>query len=176
VESGYGEIPGRTLLLGLGNPILGDDGVGWAVVELLSGMLEHRKDVVTVTASVSPVRLPDTISGFDRLVAVDSITTGRFEPGTLLEVDIGHADVLPPSQHHFSMRSIPGLTRALGLPCPRTIRIYGIEINPPGEYGTELSPAIRARFPLIAEELMAAEFGENPGKIHREENLRHEQD
>lgn len=151
-------VSGDTLLLGLGNPILGDDGVGCAVAELVGRMLENMEGLTIMTASVSPVRLVDIVTGFRRLIVVDSVTTGEHPPGTLMEIEFLRESPFPSSVHHFSIGQIPEISNALGLPCPETIRVYGIEIEPPCFYTDRLSPAIGSRLPSIARELVDLEF------------------
>jgi len=151
-------VNGDTLLLGLGNPILGDDGVGCAVAELAGRILERTEGLTVMTASVSPVRLVDIVTGFERLIVVDSVTTGEHPPGTLMEMDFVRESLHPASVHHFSIGLIPEIANALGLPCPETIRVYGIEIEPPGCYTDRLSAEIGSMVPSIAMELVDLEF------------------
>ncbi len=113
-----------------------------------------------VTASVSPVRLVDLITEYDRLIVVDSITTGRAETGELLEIDFTGREFSPPSAHHFSIHQIPDIAAALGLPCPSTIRVYGIEIIPATEYCDTLSIELEEKLPLLAEEIIKRELKE----------------
>lgn len=156
-----GALPESTMLLGLGNPILGDDGIGCMLAELVGDMLGPMDGLEVLSASVSPVRLVDIISGFHRLLVLDSVTTRRAEPGTLMEVDFTVEGLLPPSSHHFSVHQIPEIASALGLQCPRDIVYLGIEIEPPREYGDRLSPLLEERLPSLAEEVIAILFKEN---------------
>jgi hydrogenase maturation protease len=151
-------VHGSTLLLGLGNPILGDDGVGCSLAGLIEEKLGCPEGLSVLSVSVSPVRLVDIISKYDRLILVDSITTGQGQPGELFEIDLSDEPHLPASAHHFSAGQIPGIAEALGLPCPGTIRFYGIEIEPPREYGDRLSDRLRELLPSLAEQLIQLEF------------------
>jgi len=156
-----GALPESTMLLGLGNPILGDDGIGCRLAELVGGMLGPMEGLEVLSASVSPVRLVDIISGYHRLLVLDSVTTRKTEPGTLMEVDFTEEGVLPPSSHHFSVHQIPEIASALALPCPHDIRYFGIEIEPPREYSDRLSPRISRRLPSLAEEIIGILFKDN---------------
>lgn len=153
-------IPARTILLGLGNPILGDDGVGCSVAELVGSILGSRETLTVITASVSPVRLVDSITGYDRLIVVDSVTTGSRPVGTLMEMEFVREAPPPPSVHHLSVQQLPEIAEALGLPCPEVIRIYGIEIERPLVYTDRLSPDLDRLMPAIAEELIDLEFND----------------
>ncbi|MBN2608828.1 MAG: hydrogenase maturation protease [Candidatus Fermentibacteraceae bacterium] len=146
------------MLLGLGNPILGDDGVGCSLADLILEMLEPSGDLEILSASVSPVRLVDRIACCSRLIIVDSVSTGRAEPGDLLEIDFKPGEDLPPTSHHFPVHQIPEISRALGLPCPNIIKVYGIEIEPPGEYSDRLSERISRLLPSLAESIIELEL------------------
>lgn len=152
--------PVSTMLLGLGNPILGDDGIGCRVAELVKKILGPAKGLQVVSASVSPVRLVDQICEYSRLIIVDSVTTGEARPGELLEIDFARKGPAPASVHHFSVDRIPEIAEALSLPCPDIIRIYGIEIIPPREYGDSLSPSLELLLPSLAEKLIQLELKE----------------
>lgn len=148
------------MLLGLGNPILGDDGIGCSLAELIGEMLGSPEGLGILSASVSPVRLVDIISGYARLIVIDSISSGQAEPGELLEVDFRGDSLLPSSAHHFSVAQVPEIAEALGLPCPEEIKFYGIEIDPPREYGDRLSEGLVRLLPSLAEKLIELELNE----------------
>ena len=89
----------RTLVLGLGNSILGDDGVGIQVAararEALVGSgvevdEEHR----------GGLRLMERLVGYDRAVIVDAIVTGRNPPGTVVRLTTDDMPTLHSSSAH----------------------------------------------------------------------------
>ncbi len=149
---------GGRMILGLGNPILGDDGIGCFVSELIGSRIPEDSGVTILSASVSPIRLLDEISGYERLVIIDSITTGRAEPGELLEIRFPRNGTLPVSAHHISIDQLLPAGNALGLSMPKYVKVYGIEIIRPEEYSDTLSPVLRKRLPEIAEEIIELEF------------------
>ena len=63
--------PGDTLVVGLGNPILGDDGVGWRVIDELDGM-DHG-DASLQQACVGGVSLMEIMVGYRRAIIVDAV-------------------------------------------------------------------------------------------------------
>jgi len=163
------------VLLGLGNPILGDDGIGCLLAEQVGELAGEAHIVRVLSTSFSPIRLLDDISGHDRLVVIDSITTGDHPPGTLLEIDLGSArmDHLPVTSHHFSIDQVLETGRRMGMAMPSTVHIYGIEIVPPEHYGDVISPKLKSVLPQIADEIMKLEFddpSEGGSRTIREEN------
>ncbi|MGB2852819.1 MAG: hydrogenase maturation protease, partial [Dehalococcoidia bacterium] len=64
----------KTLVLGLGNPILSDDAVGLRVVEELEGRVDQQ-EVKLVETTVAGLGLLDFLTGHDRAIIIDSIQT-----------------------------------------------------------------------------------------------------
>src|SRR5664280_98834 len=80
----------KTLLIGLGNPILVDDGVGWVVAEQVRSALSHPAagipDPQTVdvdTASLGGLSLMERLTGYEHVILVDAIFTGTQPVGAV---------------------------------------------------------------------------------------------
>jgi len=149
------------MILGLGNPILGDDGIGCSVAEFIGNGLAEGSIVTVLSASVSLIRLVDEISGHNRLIIIDSITTGQVEPGELMEIEFRNRSSSPISAHHFSIEQLHDIGNALGLSMPEYVKIYGIEIIRPEVYEEGLSPALEDLLPEFAEEIINRELLSN---------------
>ena len=149
------------MILGLGNPILGDDGIGCAVAEFIGNRLGTGSGVTILSTSVSLIRLVDEISGHHRLILIDSITTGQAEPGVLMEIEFRKRSSSPISAHHFSIEQLQDIGNALGLSMPEYVKIYGIEIIRPEVYEDSLSPALEDLLPEFAEEIINRELLSN---------------
>ncbi len=68
----------KTIILGLGNPILSDDGVGNRVALELEDRVAERQDVAVMETSMSGLSLIDLLAGYDKAIIVDAIqTAGR---------------------------------------------------------------------------------------------------
>ena len=149
------------MILGLGNPILGDDGIGCAVAEFIGNRLAAGSGVTVLSTSVSLIRLVDEISGHHRLIVIDSITTGQAEPGVLMEIEFRKRSSSPISAHHFSIEQLQDIGNALGLSMPGYVKVYGIEISRPQVYEDGLSPALGKLLPEFAEEIINREILSN---------------
>ncbi len=149
------------MILGLGNPILGDDGIGCAVAEFIGNRLGTGSGVAILSTSVSLIRLVDEISDHHRLIVIDSITTGQAEPGVLMEIEFRKRSSSPISAHHFSIEQLQDIGNALGLSMPEYVKIYGIEIIRPEVYEDSLSPALEDLLPEFAEEIINRELLSN---------------
>ncbi len=145
-------------MLGLGNPILSDDGVGIHVVRLVAARAaQHatRPRVEVAEASVGGLRLLEVLAGFDRVIIVDAIQTPGGRPGEVHRLGVGdlwtslHAD----STHDLSLRGALTLGRELGLPLPadEAITILAIEVEDVLTFGEACTPHVQAAIPSIVQ-------------------------
>ena len=68
----------RILVLGVGNPLMGDDGIGPRVVELLLAGYSFPSSVDVVDAGTMSFMILDLVRNADQLIVVDAIqSTGR---------------------------------------------------------------------------------------------------
>lgn len=140
------ECPPRTLVLGLGNALLGDDSVGLRVVQHVQSHLEFHPDIDVDEDTGGGLRLMERLIGYDRAVLVDAQCSGG-EPGT---VDVLPVDVIPTqhshSAHDVNLRMALELGRRAGarLPATDAIRLVTIEILPAWTFSEECTPAVEA--------------------------------
>jgi hydrogenase maturation protease len=143
-------MPAPVLVIGLGNPLAGDDGVGWHVVE----ELERRDlpaDIELICGGTDLLALQSQIEGRRHVILVDALL-GAGSVGDVLVTD--NADELDDRQggaHQLSAVQALALMRAV-VPAIRTTRVTWIAV----EIGTVipgavLSPALRAALPVVAD-------------------------
>jgi len=72
----------KTLVLGLGNTILSDDGVG---IHIARRIKEKLPGIDVIEASAAGFRVVDEIIGYDKLILIDSIRTKNGQSGNLLQ-------------------------------------------------------------------------------------------
>ena len=70
----------RTLVLGIGNPILGDDGIGFHIAQELAKEIKDENIDVKDT-SEDGLNLLELIVGYDKLIIIDAIMTEDEEVG-----------------------------------------------------------------------------------------------
>jgi hydrogenase maturation protease len=129
-----------TLVVGLGNPDRGDDGVGPAVAERVR---ELRLPDVEVLVEDSPASLPDVWEDADIVVVVDAVQSGR-PAGSVTTIDATD-EPLPPwdgsgGTHGFGLSATVELARALET-LPRRLVVIGVE-GSSFTVGAPLSPAV----------------------------------
>lgn len=137
----------KTLVLGLGNPILTDDGVGIHVVRQVAAAC-RRPDVTFAEAAVGGLRLLEMIAGYDRLILVDAIQTPDGRPGQIHRLGISdlRASRHAGSTHDLSFQEAIAWGRHLGmaLPADEAISIIAIEAEDVLSFGETLTPDVAA--------------------------------
>jgi hydrogenase maturation protease len=135
----------KTLVLGLGNPLLGDDGVGWRVAESLRERISDPSIEIDCHAG-GGLSLMERLIGYDRAIIIDAINTGQHPQGA---VTCFHLDELPnyatshlASAHETTLPTAIQVGRAIGATLPKEIRIVAIETQNVYDFSEELSPAV----------------------------------
>jgi hydrogenase maturation protease len=139
----------RTLVLGLGNELAGDDAVGLLVARVVKEELDGVADVAE--SSASGLALIEEFAGYDRAVVVDSIRTGRHPPGTITEMTLTEVGrVVAPSLHHAGLPEMAAVARRLGLRFPDETKVLAVEVVDPYTIGAPLSQAVADSVPELA--------------------------
>ncbi len=156
-------MPAGALLLGLGNPILGDDAIGLRLAARVAERLEAAGGVegleVIDDCSAGGLELLEPLADRTCVVLVDAIVTGSAPPGTLHRFT---AAALPGTRrlagpHDADLSAALALGRRLGLhlPADEAIAIFAVEIEPACEFRATLSPGLQRAVPALAEAIAA---------------------
>ena len=132
---------GHVVLIGVGNPWRGDDGVGRAVVDAAAQQLS---DVEVVRSDGEPARLIDAWTGAGLAVVVDAVRGGA-APGTVQvwDGDPGAArSVGATGSHALGIGEAIGLALVLGR-LPARLAVVGVHIEG-ASHGDGLSPLVAA--------------------------------
>ncbi|MBM3472894.1 MAG: hydrogenase maturation protease [Armatimonadetes bacterium] len=153
------ERAGKTLIVGLGSPILRDDAVGLRVAQALADLLPEDRFSVA-EAGTSGLRLLLLLEGWERAVIIDAMREPLDPlvdlcPGRLnrLSLDQLHSTLTLNTSHEASLADTLALGRLMGMALPEDIVIFGIEVEDPFTFGEEMSPGLAARVAEIAREI-----------------------
>jgi hydrogenase maturation protease len=161
-----------TLVVGLGNPMLTDDGVGVLVARAVELALPTRVEsqVEVVEASVGGLRLMEMMVGYDRVILVDALMGCGEAPGALLRWTLADMGTMAPTQHMASAHDATLPTaleagRRLGLQVPNDVIVFAIAAQNVVEFGGQPTAAVMAAVPLAAAAVLAelASARPNPG-------------
>ncbi|MBE3039545.1 MAG: hydrogenase maturation protease [Chloroflexi bacterium] len=140
----------KTLVIGLGNPILGDDGVGWRVVEEIARKTANRPEVEVDCVSLGGLSLMERLTGCERVILVDSIfteekpigTVSQFALSDIPDLTAGHSA----SAHDTSLHNALNVGRSMDIPLPRDedVLIVAIEAENVYDFSETLSPPVEA--------------------------------
>ncbi|MBN1993549.1 MAG: hydrogenase maturation protease [Anaerolineae bacterium] len=157
----------KTLVLGLGNPILTDDGVGVRVAEAVRAALPPDSPVEVSEASVGGLRLMERVVGYDRVILIDAwhhplenqagqhpaTNLGR-NAGAIHRLTLDDLRHLSPTQHSASAHDTSLITalamaERMGLAVPQEFIIYAVEVENIIDFGEEPTPAVAAAVPKV---------------------------
>ena len=150
----------KTLLIGMGNPILCDDSVGVRLASDLKARLAGNSDVAVLEeCSLGGLNLLDVVTGFDRVVVVDSIKTPGGQPGTWYRFtgsDLRETMNLT-NVHDANFATSLELGRRMGMHVPdeADIHIFAVEVFDNITFSEALSPELEAAMPELADEIFA---------------------
>jgi len=145
-----------TLVLGIGNPILADDGVGIKVARKLK---KGNPELEVIETSETGIALLDLIVGFDKLIIIDSIKTEKGKPGDLYKLDL--EDLRPAkdlsSSHGIGIATAFELGKELGYEMPEHISIYAVGIKDNSTFGEDCTQEVEAKIPSITLQIIKEE-------------------
>lgn len=142
----------KTLVLGLGNPILTDDGVGFAVVEEVRRRV-NRKDVTVSQASVGALGLLELVVGYDKVIILDAIQTENGQPGHIHRLSPAEfrGNLRAASSHEVSFATALELGWQLSKDLPEEVLVLAVEAADVDTFGEELTAAVAAAVPEVVE-------------------------
>ena len=140
----------KTLILGLGNPILSDDGVGLVVAERLRGRVDG---VDVVSTPLTGLHLLDLMVGYDAVFLIDAMITTESQAGELTFIRPDEISLPTLCSHGFNLLEILKLGKKLGLPVPELKWVYGITIGRSPAFGEEPSVELMKKVEAMASQI-----------------------
>ncbi len=148
----------KTLVLGLGNPLLRDDSIGLRVAQELRGQLDGNPDIEVSEDYWGGLRLMERMIGFDRVIIIDAIFADS-EPGT---IHLLSPDDIPTqrsaSAHDVNLPTALEFGRRAGaqLPPASEITLIGIEPADVQTFDESLTPELERALPHAVEAVLSA--------------------
>jgi hydrogenase maturation protease len=120
----------KTLVLGLGSSLRGDDGIGGAVIEALHEAGEHVAQVDLIDGGTPGLEIVLLLEGYARAIIVDAADMG-LEPGewrrfTPDEISLATGTAMRGTLHDAGLFEALALAEALGM-LPAELVIFGIQ-------------------------------------------------
>jgi hydrogenase maturation protease len=146
----------KTLVLGLGNPILSDDGAGIRVAHEVANQLNNPQVTVAET-SVAGLSLLDSIVGYDKVIIIDAIQTKKGKAGQIYRMepeDFSFAKHLS-SPHQINLVTALELGKMLNLAMPQKITIFAVEAKDITSFSEKCTPEVERAIPKAVKMVLA---------------------
>jgi hydrogenase maturation protease len=136
-----------TIILGLGNPCLGDDAIGWRILDALEARLalKTHPGLVFERLSLGGLSLMERLVGYERAILIDSIDLPGARPGELRRLTL---DSLPGTHanaaHDATLSDALQMGRKMGVKLPDEITIYAVQIERRLEFSETLTLEVEA--------------------------------
>lgn len=151
----------KTMIIGIGNSLLGDDGVGVHIARRLSRLIKDE-NVDVVDANMGSLNLLDFILGYDKLIIIDAIMTKQNRIGEIYR--LGQEKISEPvytastSPHHFNLPATIEIGRRLfPSEMPKEVVIYAVGAQDVAQVSEEITDEVKKAIPgvisLVLEEI-----------------------
>lgn len=155
------------LVLGIGNLVMTDDGIGVRVVQLLAERYRFPEQVTVLDGGTLGLDLLPQISQAQRLLIIDAVETGA-EPGTLIRLsgtEIPLALTTRLSPHQMGLKDLLAVGSLLGQ-SPQEIVLWGVQPQTV-ELALHLSPPVAAQLESLVDKVLEdlATWGIQPEAI-----------
>jgi len=142
-----------TVVIGLGNPILGDDIVGLVVASELKRHLGGLVDIIELCSGGLVVA--EAMLGYEKAIVVDALVEEGTKPGKILRLTL--EDIKTTRKRFIGFHDMDFVTsielvKAIdGESFPDDVVIFGITIQEPRRYQEGLSEEVRVAVPKCVE-------------------------
>jgi hydrogenase maturation protease len=148
--------PRKTLVIGLGNPLISDDSVGLRIAQHLQERLAGCPGVDVAEDYWGGLRLMERMIGYERVIVIDAICTGA-APGTIHHLGTDSlATQRSASAHDVNLPTALAFGRHAGvdLPADQDVRLVGIEAQDVVNFSEQCTPAVAEAIPRAVEEVV----------------------
>lgn len=160
-------MPLKTKVIGLGNPILTDDGVGVKVAMAVERSLpaENGSQIEVTEASAGGLRLMEMMIGCDRVILIDALLHGTAgQPGAISRLTMDDLRRISPTQHSACAHDTTLVTAfaaglRMGLHLPEELIIFAIDVENVTDFSDVPTPAVAAAIPKATAAVLEEIFG-----------------
>ncbi len=144
----------KTLVIGLGNPILTDDGAGIYAARVVEQLLPADTIVDVVELAVGGLQLMEAMVGYERVIVIDALWSPDDALGEIVTFDAGQLPetMNTASAHDVDLPTALKVGRRLGasLPADEQIQVVGIRARNVLTFGSVPTPAVASAIPSAA--------------------------
>jgi hydrogenase maturation protease len=142
----------KTLIMGIGNSLLGDDGIGVHIARRLSRLIKDE-NVAVVDANTGGLNLLDFILGYDKLIIIDAIMTNQNRIGEIYRLGqekIGEPVYVATPPHHFNLPATIEIGRRL-FPneMPKEVIVYAVGTQDVAQITEDMTDKVKKAIPRV---------------------------
>ena len=140
----------RVLVIGYGNPLRGDDGLGWRVAEQLADQTwDHAVEIMAIHQLTPELAAPISQAHFVLFIdAQVGLVPGDLSCARITPADPASAE-LPSSTHHLTPSALMTWAKELFSRCPDAVAVS--IVGKSFAFGLELSDVVQAAMPRLLE-------------------------
>ncbi len=145
----------KTIVIGIGNPVLTDDSVGIHAARALSARLRGRQDVAVLELCSGGLDLMEAMVGYERAIVIDAAQSGELPPGTVFSTCLSgfYQSRNISSIHNTSIRVALELGTLAGLALPRSIRYWAVEAADTTTFSEKLTDPVQRALPVLIDRI-----------------------
>jgi len=131
----------KSVIIGLGNDVLGDDAIGLITARRLKIFLNNNIDIFE--SPNGGLELLDYLEGYENALILDSLYTNKYPAGYITTYSIN--DFIPfqsSTPHYIGLPEVVSIAKELNISIPKNIIVLLIEVMNPFELSTKLSSII----------------------------------
>lgn len=145
----------RIAVIGVGNVLASDDGVGIHAARQLQGLLGDPR-VEVAESDRGGLDLLDLIQGHTHAVLIDAAKTGQAAPGSLKAFSMSkpfHPSALP-SLHTVSLQTVLAFGTMTGFDIPAHVMVYTVEANDVETFHEGCTPEVARAVPMLVDRIL----------------------
>jgi len=146
----------RTVIIGVGNPVLTDDGVGLKIADCLEEKYRGCADVTVRQLHCGGIRLMEAMAGHELAVVIDAMTGGSGRAGSVYTLGLAELGQTRNtwSAHDASLAMALELGAMGGLKLPGAVRIWAVEAKDVSTFSESLTPEVARAVPRVVKEVV----------------------
>jgi hydrogenase maturation protease len=147
---------GEIIILGMGNKLFGDDGVGIVIAEKLKVFLADIPQIKVEETNWGGFRIIDLLSGYKTAIIIDALRTGKEPAGFIHKLDYKDLihSVRMVSFHDVNFATAVEFAREINIPMPEDISVYAVEINESDYFSEELTKEVDATVDVCIQKIL----------------------